>query len=164
MTSIAANLHATNSSAVREPSVDAHAPGTAARGSAREPSKAARRTGYALSGLGVLFLTFDAAVKLLMAAPAVESTQQLGWPVSAVFGLGVLQLICLAFYLLPRTAVLGAILWTGYLGGAVATHVRLGNPLFSHQLFPVYIALLLWGGLWLRDLGLRALLPVRSAR
>ena len=78
-----------------------------------------------------------------------------------VFSLGIVQLVCLAFYLVPRTAVLGAVLWTGYLGGAVATHVRIGHPLFSHVLFPVYVAVLLWVGLWLRDERLRTVLPVR---
>ena len=72
--------------------------------------------------------------------------------------LGILQLVLLALYLVPRTALLGAVLWTGYLGGAVATHVRVGNPLVSHVLFPVYVAALLWGGLWLRDRRTRALL------
>jgi len=76
----------------------------------------------------------------------------------------VIELVCLALYLVPRTAVLGAVLWTGYLGGAVATHVRIGSPLFSHVLFPLYVAALLWVGLWLRDRSLQALLPVRRAR
>ena len=81
-----------------------------------------------------------------------------------LFGLGVVQLACLAVYLVPRLSVMGAILWTGYLGGAVATHVRVGNPLFTHTLFPVYIATLLWLGLWLRDERLRAVLPVRASK
>ena len=77
--------------------------------------------------------------------------------------LGVLELVCLSLYLLPQTAVLGAILWTGYLGGAVATHVRIGNPMFSHALFPVYVGALLWLGLWLRDARLRRLPSRRGA-
>jgi hypothetical protein len=115
-----------------------------------------------MSGLAVLFLLFDAAIKVLRVPAAVEGTRQLGYSESVIVPLGFLQLICLVIYLIPRTSVLGAILWTGYLGGAVATHVRLGSPLFTHVLFPIYVALLLWGGLWLRDHRLRALLPVRA--
>jgi len=74
------------------------------------------------------------------------------------------QLVCLAVYLVPRTAVLGAVLWTGYLGGAIATHVRVGNPLFSHVLFPIYVAAFIWGSLWLREPRLRALLPLAKGR
>ena len=115
-------------------------------------------TGRILSALGVLFLTFDAVMKVLKSAQAVEGTTQLGYPASVVVPLGLLQLVCLALYLVPRTAILGAVLWTGYLGGAVATHVRLGNPMLTHVLFPVYIAVLLWGGLYLRDGRVRTLL------
>ena len=116
--------------------------------------------GRALSALGVLFLTFDATMKLLRLPMAIDGTTELGYPASVVFPLGIVQVVCLILYLLPRTSVFGALLWTGYLGGAIATHVRLGNPLFTHVLFPVYVALLLWGGLWLRDARLRALLPL----
>lgn len=119
--------------------------------------------GRVLSGFAVLFLTFDAAIKLLRLPMAMDGTTELGYPAGVVLPLGVLQVVCLALYVIPRTSVLGAVLWTGYLGGAIATHVRLGNPLFTHVLFPVYVALLLWGGLWLRDRRLRALLPQRSA-
>jgi DoxX-like protein len=87
---------------------------------------------------------------------------QLGFPVRLAPQLAVLEIILLVLYLLPRTSVLGALLWTGYLGGAIAVHVRVGDPLFSHVLFPVYIAFLLWGGLYLREDRLRQLLPVRS--
>jgi hypothetical protein len=107
-------------------------------------------TGRVLTGLAVLFLTFDAGMKLFRLAPAVQGTLELGYPESVIFWLGALQVICLALYLVPRTALLGAVLWTGYLGGAIASHVRLQHPLFSHVLFPVYVALLLWGGLCLR--------------
>ena len=117
--------------------------------------------GSVLSGVAVLFLTFDAALKLLRLPMAMDGTTQLGYPAGVVLPLGVVQVVCLALYVIPRTSVLGAVLWTGYLGGAIATHVRLGNPLFTHVLFPVYVALLLWGGLWLRDRRLRALLPLR---
>ena len=117
--------------------------------------------GRVLSGLAVLFLTFDAALKLLRLPMAIEGTSQLGYPAGVVLPLGLVQVVCLVLYVVPRTSVLGAVLWTGYLGGAIATHVRLGNPLFTHVLFPVYVALLLWGGLWFRDGRLRALLPLR---
>jgi DoxX-like family len=117
--------------------------------------------GRVMSGVAVLFLLFDATIKVLGVPAAVEGTKQLGYPESVIVPLGVLQLLLLAIYLIPRTSVLGAILWTGYLGGAIATHVRVGSPLFTHLLFPIYVALLLWGGLWLRDERLRVLLPLR---
>lgn len=122
------------------------------------PTRAALWTGRFLSGFGALFLAFDGTFKLFLPPEAVASMAQLGWPVSALFGLGVLQLVLLALYLVPRTAILGAVLWTGYLGGAIATHVRIGSPLFTHQLFPVYVAAFLWVGLYLRDRRVRALL------
>ena len=118
-------------------------------------------SGRVLSGLAVLFLAFDAALHLIRPPFVVEGTKQIGYPVETIFVLGVIQLICLIVYLIPRTAVLGAILWTGYLGGAVATHVRVADPLFTHILFPTYVAALLWGGLWLREPRLRSLIPVR---
>jgi hypothetical protein len=125
-------------------------------------SKKAVWTGRVLSGLAVLFLLFDAGVKVLQHPMAVQGTVELGYPQDVLVTLGIVQLVCLALYLIPRTAVLGAILWTGYLGGAVATHVRIGHPLFSHVLFPVYVAALLWVGLWLRDERIRTVLPVRA--
>lgn len=120
--------------------------------------------GRVLSGVAVLFLTFDAVLKLLRLPMAVEGTSQLGYPAGVVLPLGLVQVVCLVLYVIPRTSVLGAVLWTGYLGGAIATHVRLGNPLFTHVLFPIYVALLLWGGLWVRDGRLRALLPLSRLR
>jgi hypothetical protein len=123
-------------------------------------SNKAQWTGRILSGIAVLFLLFDALGKVMRPEPVVKGTAELGWPVDVILTLGVIQLVCLVVYLIPRTAFLGAILWTGYLGGAIATHVRVDNPLFSHILFPVYVAALLWGGLWLRDRRLRALLPI----
>jgi len=122
------------------------------------PSPRAVWIGRIVSGFAVLFLTFDAAVKLLQLPVAVEANQQLGYPASVIPVLGLLEIACLIVYLFPRTAALGAILWTGYLGGAVATHVRVGNPLFSHTLFPIYVGALLWVGLWLRDRRVRTLL------
>lgn len=115
--------------------------------------------GHAISALPVLFLLIDGVVKLLRPAPVVEATVALGIPESALFGLGVLLLGCLAVYLVPRTAALGAGLLTGYLGGAVATHVRIGSNLFL-LLFPVILGVLLWGGLYLRDARLRALVSL----
>ena len=135
---------------------------TAMRHSPR--SRRALWAGRVLSGFAVLFLLFDASVKVLQLPMAVEATTQLGYPTSVILWLGLLELACLALYLLPRTAVLGAVTWTGYLGGAVATHVRVGNPLFGYVLFPVYVALFLWGGLWLRDERLSALLPLRTPK
>ena len=122
------------------------------------PAPRAMWIGRIVSGLAVLFLTFDAAVKLLQLPIAVEANQQLGYPVGVIPVLGVLEIACLIVYLIPRTAALGAILWTGYLGGAVATHVRVENPLFSHTLFPIYVGAFLWVGLWLRDRRVRTLL------
>jgi hypothetical protein len=123
-------------------------------------SKGQRWTGYVLSGIGVLFLTMDTAFKLVASTMAAEATEQLGYPARLVSVIGVIEAVLLVLYLIPRTSVFGALLWTGYLGGAVATHFRLGNPLFTHQLFPIYIATLLWLGLWLRDRRLRQVLPL----
>ncbi len=110
-----------------------------------------------MQGIVVLFLTFDFTVKVLASPEAVDSTSQLGYPAGILTSLGVLELILLVIYLIPRTAPIGAVLWTGYLGGAIATHVRVGNPLFSHVLFPIYVAALLWGALYLRDRRVQAL-------
>jgi hypothetical protein len=113
--------------------------------------------GRIMSALAILFLLFDTAGKLLRLTPFVEGTTQLGYPASAVLGIGIIELLCLVSYLIPRAAILGAVLLTGYLGGAVATHVRLGSPLFTHTLFPIYVGVLIWGGLYLRDPRLRGL-------
>jgi DoxX-like family len=124
-------------------------------------SKGRLWTGRIMSALPALFLLIDAVGKLVKPAPVVEGTVQLGYPESVLLGLGIVLLTCTVLYVIPRTAIFGAILLTGYLGGAVATHVRVGSPLFSHILFPVYLAVLIWGGLYLRDERLRALIPVR---
>jgi hypothetical protein len=116
-------------------------------------------TGRVLSALAVMFLLFDSVIKVLKLPPAVEGTVQLGYPEHLIVGIGIVELACLVLYVIPRTSVLGAILFTGYLGGAVATHVRIGSPLFTHTLFPIYVAALIWGGLFLRDVRLRALVP-----
>jgi len=123
-------------------------------------SRRARIAGWTLSGLLIAFLLFDGAIKLPPLQPVIDTMPQLGWPVEMARWLGVLTLACTALYAWPRTAVLGAILLTAYLGGAVATHVRIGSPLFSHILFGVYLGLFTWGGLWLRDPRLRALIPL----
>ena len=125
------------------------------------PSNGQRKAGVALSVIAILFLLLDSGMKILRAAAAVASTVELGYPDSVVLGIGLLQLGCLMLYVVPQTSVLGAVLLTGYLGGAIATHVRVGSPLFSHVLFPTYIAALVWGGVWLRDPRLRVLLPTR---
>lgn len=121
-------------------------------------SSRARWAGRVLTGIATLFLTFDMAIKFAGAREAVEGTVQLGWAPHHLPILGLIQLGCLILYLVPRTAPLGAVLWTGYLGGAIATHLRIDNPLFSHTLFPIYVAALIWGGLYLRDARVRALL------
>ncbi|HEU4328308.1 MAG TPA: DoxX family protein [Roseiflexaceae bacterium] len=120
-------------------------------------TKTALWSGWIISGLAAAFLIMDGGIKVLQLAPAVDATVQLGYPAGVVMPLGVLLLACLAVYLLPRTAPLGAILLTGYLGGAIATHVRVGSPLFSF-VFPLIVGALIWGGLALRDARVRALL------
>lgn len=149
-----------HSNAPSSPAADARAIPT--REGSAPPSKKAIWAGRVLSGLAVLFMGFDAGMKLLQVPAAMKGTTELGYPSSVVFSLGVIQLVCLIAYLVPRTAVLGAILWVGYLGGAVATHVRVGNPLFSHVLFPLYVAAFLWIGLGLRDERVRALFQPRA--
>jgi hypothetical protein len=118
-------------------------------------------TGRIMSGIAVAFLTLDGIGKLLQVQPVVDGTRELGYPVEVIFGLGVTLMSCVLVYVVPRTAVLGAILLTGYLGGAIATHVRVANPLFTHVLFPTYVAAFLWAGLMLRDRRLRAFVPWR---
>jgi hypothetical protein len=114
--------------------------------------------GRTLGGLAILFLAFDGLAKVARVPQVLEGTAKLGYSPGVALPLGLVLLACLALHVIPRTAVLGAVLLTAYLGGAVATHVRVDNPLFSHQLFPVYIAVLIWGGLRLRDPRVRALL------
>lgn len=125
-------------------------------------SKSARIAGYTMSGLVIAFMLLDGGMKLVPLDVVIKSTAELGYPPSVALarGLGVIGLLCTALYAFPRTATLGAILLTAYMGGAVATHVRVGNPLFSHVLFGVYLAILLWGGLFLRDARIRALIPL----
>jgi hypothetical protein len=129
-------------------------------------SKTALWVGRIVSGLVILFLTFDVVFKFIKPAPApvVETMAHVGWALSLAPVLGIVLLVCVALYAIPLTSVLGAILLTGYLGGAIATHLRVGDPLFSHVLFPTYLGVLLWGGLYLREPRLRALLPFRSPK
>lgn len=123
-----------------------------------------RWIGRVLTALAAVFLIFDAGSKVVRAAPSVEGTLALGFPDGAVVGIGLLLLVSVVVYLVPRTAVIGAVLLTGYLGGAIAAHVRVGNPWFSHTLFPLYVAAVVWGGLALRDTRVRALVSsVRSS-
>ncbi|WP_051248892.1 DoxX family protein [Inquilinus limosus] len=128
---------------------------------AETASKRMRWAGHGLSTLVILFLLMDAAMKLLRLPVVLDTTAQIGWPAASVVPLGIILLICTALYALPRTAVLGAVLLTAYLGGTVATHARIGSPLFSHTLFGVYLGIMLWGGLYLRDDRLRGLIPYR---
>lgn len=120
--------------------------------------------GWAMSGLVIAFLLMDAIMKLFTLPVVVEANASLGWQDDAetARALGAVLLIATLIYFAPPTAVLGAILLTGYLGGAVAAHVRVGNPLFTHVLFGVYVGAILWGGLFLRDARVRALLPLRK--
>jgi hypothetical protein len=110
----------------------------------------------------VVFLIPDGIFKFIKPAPVLEAFAHVGWSMSLANTLGILLLACTALYAFPRTSILGAILLTGYLGGAVATHLRAGDPLFSHVLFPTYLGALLWLGLYLRDDRLRVLIPLRS--
>jgi hypothetical protein len=122
----------------------------------------ARIVGIVLSTFAALFLLFDVAIKLIAHPEAVRGTTELGYPASSLLSLGVIEGLCLLLYLVPRTATLGAVLFTGYLGGAIATHVRIESPLFSHIFFPLYVAALLWGGLALRDGRVRSLYGPRT--
>ncbi|MCI0349579.1 MAG: DoxX family protein [Acidobacteriales bacterium] len=116
--------------------------------------------GRIVSALPILFLLMDGIMKLVRPPVVVSGTVELGYDGSVIVPLGILLTTCTVLYAIPRTSVLGAILLTGYLGGAVATQVRVGNPVFSHILFPVYLGVLLWLGLYLRDERLRSLVPL----
>lgn len=121
------------------------------------------RLGWLLSGLyGLFTLGASVAPKLLGMEVADETMRQLGWPDGHVLTIGVVELACVLLYLWPRTAVFGAVLSMAVLGGAMATQIRVGNPLFSHELFSLYLGLLMWGGLWLRDPALRSIFPLRK--
>jgi hypothetical protein len=119
-------------------------------------------TGRVLTALFALFMLGASITPKLAGMPVAEETMaQLGWPRGYAFAIGIVELTCLALYLIPRTRVLGAVLFMGLFGGAMATQIRAGSPLFSHQLFSVYLGLVMWAGLWLRDESLRAVFPFR---
>ncbi len=118
-------------------------------------------TGRIVSALAVLFLLLDGVTHLMKPAPVAEAFHRLGFPLSLSVELGLIELVCVAVYVLPRTSILGAILLTGYLGGAVATHLRVLDPVFD-TIFPILIGALVWGGLYLIDSRLRALVPFKS--
>jgi hypothetical protein len=127
-----------------------------------ETMKRDRIIGWVLSGLVILFLAMDAGGKLIAPAMMIANSPPLGIPADTGLyqQLGLILAVCGVLYAFPRTAVLGAILLTGYLGGAVAIHFRVGSPMFSHTLFGVYLGVLAWGGLWFRDPRVRALIPI----
>jgi hypothetical protein len=120
--------------------------------------------GRILTAVPALFLLADGVGKLVNPAPVVEGMARLGYPSNLTATIGIILFVCTVIYLIPRYSILGAILLTGYLGGAVASQLRIGEPLFSHVLFPTYVAAMLWGGLYLRDDRLRALVPLRTGK
>jgi uncharacterized membrane protein (UPF0182 family) len=124
-------------------------------------SKAALWTGRIISGLVVLFLLFDGVTKLMRVEPVLKAAAQLGLSVTQIVGIGILLLVCTAIYVIPRTSILGAVLLTGYLGGATAIQVHARNPMFE-TLFPVMFGVLVWAGIYLRDAGIRAFVPLRG--
>ena len=117
--------------------------------------------GRLLSSLAILFLIFDGMIKLPPLEIVTATMKELGYPTTDSFArfLGIVTLACTALYAWPRTALLGAVLLTGLFGGAIATHLRIGSPLFSHTLFGVYLGIMVWGGLWLRDERVRRVMP-----
>ncbi|HZU22789.1 MAG TPA: DoxX family protein [Terriglobales bacterium] len=122
---------------------------------------AARLTaGWVISGFMAAFMLFDVVGKFVKPAPVVDAFVRTGWPIQLSSTVGAILLVCAILYLVPATAVLGAVLLTGYLGGAVATNLRLQNPLLSHTLFPVYFGILIWVGLWLREPRLESIFPL----
>jgi hypothetical protein len=127
-------------------------------------SRLALWSGRLLSGLVILFLLFDGAIKLVPWPVVTETMDRIGYGSSETLAraLGAITIACTVLYAVPPTSILGAILLTGYLGGAIASHVRIGSPVLTHILFGVYLALMLWGGLWLRDRKLRSMMPLRD--
>jgi hypothetical protein len=125
-------------------------------------SNAALWTGRVMSGLVIVFLLLDGAMKLVPLDVVLTTSEQMGIPGSLARPLGVITLLCTMLYAFPRTSILGAILLTGYMGGAIASHLRLGDPLLTHTLFGLYLGLLAWGGLYLRSPRLRALIPLQA--
>lgn len=134
------------------------------RTQAQETPRTKIWVGRMLSTLAILFLTIDGVIKLFKPEFVVKANMQLGYPESAVVPIGIILLVCVVIHLISRTAVLGAVLLTGYLGGAVASQFRIGEPLFSDVLFPVYVAVLIWGGLYLRNEQVSSLVFLRPTR
>ena len=128
----------------------------------RVGSKKMLWTGRIVSWVIAALLLLDAGMKVLQVPQVMEGTVKVGYPAGTVRPIGIILLLCLICYVIPRTSVLGAILLTGYLGGAVATNVRISTPLFSYTLIPMYVGVLVWGGLFLQDEGVRALIPLRK--
>ncbi|HEU4637142.1 MAG TPA: DoxX family protein, partial [Edaphobacter sp.] len=126
------------------------------------PSKSRIYTGYTLTVLSILFLLMDACIKFTSSPQVAQTIAQLGFPMRLTKAIGVLALACTVLYAVPATAVLGSLLLTGYLGGAIALHLRVDNPLFTHILFPIYVALFIWGGIWLRDRRLQEVFPITA--
>jgi hypothetical protein len=128
---------------------------------ANQTSNALVWVGRVMSGLVIAFMLLDGAMKLVPLDVVVTTSEQMGIPGSLARPLGIIGLVCTLLYAFPRTSVLGAILLTGYLGGAIASHFCLNDPIFTHTLFGLYLGLLAWGGLYLRDARLRALIPLQ---
>jgi hypothetical protein len=125
-------------------------------------SKSKLWTSRTMSALVILFMLFDSLGKFFKPEPVLEGTLELGFSEHHLVTIGMLGLISTLLYAIPRTTVLGAVILTGYFGGAIATHVRLDNPLFTHILFPVYLAILVWGGIWLRNEKVRKVVPLQN--
>jgi hypothetical protein len=144
--------------AVHQPHAGANLTAPQSQGSARP--KWMQWIGWGMTGLMMAFLLFDSVSKLLLEQHVVEATTKIGYPLDLIRPLGIICLVCTILYAIPRTSILGAILLTGYLGGAIASKVRIEDPLFSSVLFGFYFGILIWGGLYLRDERLRALIPL----
>ena len=125
-------------------------------------SKKVLWAGWIVSVLPALMLLMSAVMKFVKTPEVVEGFTHLGWQESLALALGIIEIASTVIYLFPATAVLGAILLTGYLGGAIATHMRIGDPFLPNVIVPIVLGVLVWGGLWLRDVRVRALLPLRS--
>jgi hypothetical protein len=155
--------HPMSATLLRSATIDApRSSRTATHTSADRPSRRRVIAGRVLTVIVALFLTFDAGFKLVAADSAAAASAQLGFTPEQVFVIGIIAAVCLVLYLVPRTAPLGAVLWTGYFGGAIVTHFRVDNPLLTHTLFPIYVAALIWGSLYLRDPRVRA--AIRAVR
>ena len=139
----------------------AAAPIRSSSASTIRPSRRSVIAGRIMTGIIALLLTLDVSAKLVRAQAVVEGSAKLGFTPDQMFVVGVIGAVCLVLYLIPRTAPIGALLWTGYFGGAIVTHLRVGDPLLTHILFPIYVSALLWGGLYLRDARVRAVLGKR---